>query len=181
MYNSNSDYYADLAIMRSEASVISAGGVRKTVNNIAHYRYTVQRFNNDYGLISLYFSMPNLYLQGVHVASSNVFYKFRGSAAQPNNLNIINCTTEEQSFTEDYKAMGWNKSIEGITVTLNDINDAFFAFFSGNVSKAAFRTVVIAFAEGFRFDKVAQKICRGEMIGGKELDWSAPGATVVQG
>ena len=56
-----------------------------------------------------------------------------------------------------------------------------FRFFGGSPGKSSFRTIVVAFAEGFRFDTIARKVARGEQIAGKELDWSAEGATVYQG
>jgi hypothetical protein len=168
-----SNYYADLAIMRNEVSQI-VGGTRKTVAIPASWPFVIRRFEDDYGLVTLHFEMPRLYLQGIQVG--NNLYTFHGC-----NFQIINCVTRQQTFTEDYAAMGWNKSHSLTPVTLDEVNDAFYQFFAGNPNKKAFRTVVIAFAEGFRFNAIAQKVAKGTAIDGKELDWSAPGATVVQG
>lgn len=172
------NYYADLAVMRSEASEI-VGGERRTVTDRPRYRFTIRRFERDSGfLLHLHCSMPDLYLSGIQVESEegNVLYRFQGS-----DFDIVNCDTHDQDFKEDYASMGWNKSQDLTTVTLDDVNDAAFQFYAGTPNKAAFKAIVIAFCEGFRFSKIADKVAAGTPIDGKELDWSAAGATVVQG
>jgi hypothetical protein len=178
MYSSKGDYYADLGVMRSEASTVGAAGVRKTNTNAATYRYTVRRFNDDFGLAHLHFSMPDLYLKAVQIeaGAANRYYRFKGST-----FAIVNSALQALDFKDDYAAMGWNKSQDALTVTLDDVNQAFFDLFGNQPSKKALRSIVIAFAEGFRFNKIAVKVATGEAISGKELDWSAEGASVYQG
>ena len=171
-----SDYYADLGTMRSTASAIGAGGVRKTVAAPNPYSFTTTRFQADFGLCILHFSMPDFYLLGIQVEPLMTVYSFYGSAFQ-----IVNRTNKRMDFGESYAAMGWDKSNSSTTVTLDDVNKAFFELFGGVPSKTSFRSIVIAFAEGFRFNAIAMKVVRGTEIAGKELDWSAAGATVVQG
>ena len=122
--------------------------------------------------------MPDFYLQGVqiHEGQGSKLYRFHNST-----FALVGATIKTATFGEAYADMGWNKSQDGLTITLNDVNTAFFEFYGGIPSKSSFRTIVVAFAEGCRFDKIARKVAKGEQIAGKELDWSADGATVYQG
>jgi hypothetical protein len=171
----NIQYYAALGKMRNEASTIAAG-VRKTNALPNSYRFTVTDFQEDVGNAVLFFSMPDFYLKGIGVENSRTLYTFYQSG-----YNIIGYNTAEQNFGCEYNEMGWNKSISTITVTIDDLNLAFYQICGGSPNNAAFRNIVIAFAEGFRFAKIATKVVAGEAIADKELDWSAAGATVYQG
>jgi len=165
-------YKNTITIMRSEAAT-QVGAALKTRTNIATYQYTLTAFS-DYGVIVLHIAMPNFYLQGIQVDNTlHVFYK---NGYKPMGLRII-----EMKFGETYANMGWDKSNSNTTVTLDAVNKAILNVVSGGYGKDNWKDIVVAFSEGFRFDKIRDKVCDGTPIGGKELDWSAPGATVTQG
>jgi hypothetical protein len=183
MYVQAADYYDDLRRMRAEASKI-VGNVRKTIAEKPTYEFKISRYKDDVdwedegkGHVSLHFSMPDFYLKGIQNHANDTLYVFKESK-----FTVDKCKkTQILKFKEDYAAMGWNKSQDQITVSLDNVEEAFDSVFRGFPTQKAVRSIVIAFAEGFRFAKIAKKVANGEPIGGKELDWSAAGATVEKG
>src|SRR5258708_6582797 len=123
MYVQAADYYDDLRKMRAEASKI-VGNVRKTIAEKPTYEFKISRYKDDVdwedegkGHVSLHFSMPDFYLKGIQNHANDTLYVFKESK-----FTVDKCKkTQILKFKEDYAAMGWNKSQDQITVSLNNV------------------------------------------------------------
>ena len=126
--------------------------------------------------ISFLYQDADLYIDAVRVG--NIGYGFKGTS----NFIIAEGTVKFLSHGGDYKSLGWDR-LGSITVTLENVTYALQAVQFMNSNKAPDKTsllrLVIAFAEGIRFNGVALNIVKGEAIDPKDISWDARNDTRV--
>lgn len=126
--------------------------------------------------ISFLYLNSDLYILAVRV--KDVAYRFNDS----DNFTIPGGTVKTLGHAGDYKGLGWIRT-GPITVSLNDVNQALenIRYLSATKApeKKSMLRIVIAFAEGIRFNTVALKVVKGESIASADVSWDAVTGTRV--
>lgn len=124
--------------------------------------------------LQLNFTMPDLYLKSVSATGKR--YVLGGTQPKSLDPDVV-----QMEFGETYMNLGWIKTERNLPVTLKSLNEAMATFSGGSPGKNEFLQVIVAFAEGLRFDAVVQKIIGENPITKLDVSWDDHRATVRKG
>lgn len=119
--------------------------------------------------MQIYYRRHDAYIMGYRTTGGTSYACNNQVANIPASVNL--------TFNDDYATLGWNRqglavNAGGPTVTVATLDQALHSASNGAVSSKQLCTIVIALAEGVRFDDVEKAVRAGSTITTAMVDWA---------